>query len=233
LNWLSGIQGLPPFFKGFLMEFTETQRAQLEQYLATHHIPSGLGTKEEACSIAAINLAISGDLTDEIPGCMSLVIGKWIIQVQDKMPDSIRNSAEWKALLPLAAGTGRELEKERLALTLDWMWGCLATLQPLADKNGFGSEWQAMILQKTNADTAADTAAAAVYSAAADAAADAAYSAYSAARAAYSAADAADAAARAAYSAAYAAVATADATQYWASANPCALLQRLIKATAS
>src|SRR5690606_14402171 len=97
----------------------------------------GLGSRERACSIAAINLALSGDLTDDIPECMSPTIGRWIIQVQDTMPAEIRNSAEWRGLLPLAAGTGREHEEERRAVILDWMWGTvLPSLQGLADERG-------------------------------------------------------------------------------------------------
>ena len=83
------------------------QRQAITDFLEGRHIPSGLGTAEEACSIAAINLALTGELTDHIPDCMSLVIGKWIIVVQDAVPDELRNSAEWRRLLPLAAGTGR------------------------------------------------------------------------------------------------------------------------------
>ena len=95
---------------------------RLIHYLDTHRIPSGLGTKESACSLAAINLALTGELTDEIPDCMSEVVGRWVIRVQDAMPDQIRNSPEWKAALVDAAGTGRGHEAERSALILDWMW---------------------------------------------------------------------------------------------------------------
>jgi hypothetical protein len=70
-------------------------------------LPSGLGTEESACSIAAINLALTGELTDDIPDCMSEVIGRWIIPTQDAMPAELRNSPRWKSLLPLAAGTGQ------------------------------------------------------------------------------------------------------------------------------
>jgi hypothetical protein len=157
---------------------------------------------------------------------MSKVIGKWIIVVQDSMPAQMRNSAEWKQLLPLAAGTGRQHEKERLEIILDWMWGTvLPTLQPIADEKGFGEEWRMMLQQRTAAAAAAnaavDAAAYAAY-AAVDAAAYAAYAAdyaADAADAAANAADAADAAADAAYA--------ADA---WQQFNPCGLLQRLIEA---
>ena len=165
-------------------------------------LTKGVGTKKNACSIAAINLALTGELTDDIPDCMSEVIGKWIIAIQDRMPDDMRNSDEWKRLLPLAAGTGRTKESERLSIIMDWMWESLKLLQPFADAKGFGEEWAAMCVEKSHA--AANSAA--------NAAANAAYA-------------AAYAAANAAAGAAYAAANSADA---WQVINPPALLEKLI-----
>ena len=161
------------------------------------HLPAGLGNAENACSIAAINIALTGKLTDAIPECMSLVIGAWIISAQDQMDDADRNSSDWKSLLPFAAGTGNDQDKEkaRLELILAHMWSELAKIQHVADKHGFGTKWKAMTTNKTA--WAARAAAAAAYAAlAADSVADAA--AYAAARA---------VAARAAAAAAYAALA--------------------------
>ena len=146
----------------------DTQK--IADFLATHRLASGLGTAEEPCSIAAINLALSGRLTDDIPACMSPVIGKWIIAIQDAMPDGLRNSPTWKALLPLAAGTGRHpaLEQRRAALLLDWVWDdVLPQLQPLADANGFGAEWGTMLTERAPAAARAWAAARAASSAAA------------------------------------------------------------------
>lgn len=146
---------------------TTHQADKIRHFLADKHIPAGLGTGDEACSIAAINLALNGELTDEIPPCMSPVIGRWIIVAQDSMPDALRNSPEWRELLPLAAGTGRDpkLEARRLGLIVDWMWTCLASVQPVADASGFGSEWAAMC--RTRSGTAAEVARAAAERAAA------------------------------------------------------------------
>jgi hypothetical protein len=231
---------------------TNEQQTAIAEKLRDMHLPSGLGNKENACSIAAINLALSGKLTDEIPACMSEVIGRWIIKVQDSMPDEMRNSVEWKSLLPLAAGTGRAKEQERLQIILDWMWGTvLPTLQPLADERGFGAVWRSMTEERTAAAAAAAAAAEAAEAArAADAAwAAAAWAADAAAWAAEQAAKAAawaDAAARAAAYAAWAAAAdaawaaaadaawAADAAaaraDTWATFDPVSLLNRLIRA---
>ena len=89
-------------------------------------LPLGIGTRESACSIASINLALSGRLTDDIPYCMSDVIGKWIIHIQDEMPHAMRNSEAWKRLLPLAAGTGKDRKLEHLRLEMIKKWAVVS-----------------------------------------------------------------------------------------------------------
>ena len=190
------------------MIFTPEHRAKLEQYLAGHELSEGLGNKENACSLAAINLAISGMLSDDIPHCMSEVLGHATIQLQDALPATMRNSDRFKKLLPDMAGTGRERDDERLAILMDWMWGTvLPELQPIADAHGFGSEWRKMCDERTTEAARAARATATAAAARADYAAAAAASAASAARADYAAAAAASAvfAAAAAASAASAA----------------------------
>ena len=125
--------------------------ARLKKYLSgDRDIPKGLGTKESACSVAAINLALTGELTDDIPECMSSVLGDWIIVIQDVMPDTMRNSQEWRQLLPLAAGTGRHREKEIRVSILAWMWEkVLPSIQPIAKSHGFGPAWETMTTQRT------------------------------------------------------------------------------------
>ena len=204
--------------------------------LARMHLPAGLGDHENACSIAAINLALTGELTDDIPECMSKVIGRWIIVTQDAMPDVLRNSAEWKRLLPLAAGTGRTHEPERLALILSHMWTvALPLVQPVADAQGFGAAWNTMLTKKTaaEAEAASEAASEAMSEAAwAEAAAIEAAWAEVAARAeaarATSAAWAARAAVRAA--AARAQAEAARAAEVWEILDPCKLLADLIAA---
>jgi hypothetical protein len=126
---------------------TAEQEQRITEFVKNHTLTKGLGTKQSACSIAAINLALTKTLTDEIPDCMSEVIGRWIIRVQDCMTPSMRNSKKWKALLPLAAGTGRDevLEFKRIDIIMDYCWNALKHYQSFADKNGFGDEWIAML----------------------------------------------------------------------------------------
>lgn len=116
------------------------------------HLSRGVGNRHSACSIAAINIALSNRVTDVVPDCMSQVMGEWIISIQDTIPDEMRNSQEWRDLLPLAAGTGREdaLEERRTTIILDWMWEIVLPLgQPYADAKGFGQEWSNMVEVKT------------------------------------------------------------------------------------
>lgn len=222
-----------------------TPQQQVADFLsAGPTLRHGRGDRKSMCSIAAINLALNGTLTDKVPDCMSKVIGAWIIPVQEVMPLDILNSHEWRMALANAAGTGRDHEQERLAVIMDWMWGTvLPQLQPLADERGFGDEWRTMCNEKTErAAWAASAAARATAYAAARATAYAtAYAAADAADAAYSAADAARDAARdtayaaadAAYSA-YAAQVAARASDdfwaaddFWSAVDPIGLLNKL------
>lgn len=206
----------------FRSTITPDQQAAILDRVMTHDIATGVGTEETACSIASINLALLGRLTDEIPDCMSPVIGKWIIVVQDAMPDEMRNSVEWRQLLPLAAGTGRDREAERLAIILDWMWSTvLPSIQPVADAGGYGEQWRAMCAERTPAAATAASWASWAEASWAAAAATAAATAAEASRAAVEAAAAA--AARAAERAAAWAAPAA-----WTTFAPADLLRRLI-----
>jgi hypothetical protein len=220
-------------------QYTIENRSKLEAYLATHSLPSGLGTEESACTLAAINLALTGKLTDEIPSCMSLVLGRTTIRLQDVMPDQMRNSKRYKRLIPDMPGTGRERETERLAVLMDWMWTVvLPQLQPIADNHGFGSAWRNMCEVKTlaAAEVAARAANAAVRAVRAAAAARAANAAVRAVRAAARAANAvyvgaaveAEVAVRAVLAAADAAdwAAGID-VKFWGVVDPIGVLERM------
>ena len=224
---------------------TEQETAIRDMLASMQELAVGLGTKERACSLGALNLALTGTLTDTVPKCMSVVIGRWVISVQDRMPAADRDSAAWRGLLVLAAGTGRAHEPARLAIVMDWMWDALATLQSHADAHGFGDAWATMLRERTPlsartavADADADAAAAAAAVADADADADAAAVAYAvsdaaavAAAYAYAAADAdADAAAVAAADAAAVAAAAADAAAYAVSAAHAAAVAYAVSA---
>ena len=54
---------------------TVAQLDSITAYITDHDLVHGMGTAEAACSISSINLALTGVLTDEVPDCMSEVIG--------------------------------------------------------------------------------------------------------------------------------------------------------------
>jgi hypothetical protein len=104
--------------------FTKEDREKVSRFLSTVSLSEGVGVVESPCSIAAINLALTGVLNDERPPCMSPIIHRFIMEVQDAAGPEMRNSKEWKALLPWAAGSldEEEIEQERLLVIRDWMW---------------------------------------------------------------------------------------------------------------
>jgi len=217
------------------MTLTIEQQAAIAAKVESMTLPKGMGDKHNACSIAAINLALTGQMTDEIPACMSEVVGKWIIRVQDGMPDEMRNSQAWKSLLPLAAGTGRDNEWERLALIMDWLWTVvLPYIQPMADAGGYGEQWRDMCGERTATAWAAAGAARAARLARADWAARAAWAVEAASAAEAwrwwpAAEKAARAAAWAAEAAHWAASASGDPEKSWAHFDPCGLLEKLVE----
>ena len=125
--------------------WTQEADYRLRMYLATHELVAGRGSAEAPCSVAAINIALTGRLTRTVPDCMSAVLGCWVMALQDSMPGEVRNGSAWKGLLPGAAATGRAQEQERLQALLDWVWqAVLPILQGLADQKGFGDEWRTL-----------------------------------------------------------------------------------------
>jgi hypothetical protein len=104
--------------------FTKEDREKVSRFLSKTNLHQGLGSAVSPCSIAAINLALTGVLNDERPPCMSPIIHRFIMEVQDAAGPEMRNSREWKALLPWAAGSldEDEIEHERLLVIRDWMW---------------------------------------------------------------------------------------------------------------
>lgn len=142
---------LPDYITGEKMEsLSQNDVKNIKDLLCKVDLGVGIGTVHNPCSIAAINLALSGRLTDEIPECMSSIIGMWIIEIQDAMPDHIRNSAQWKELLPLAAGTKAtdEVEKKRLDALFEWFFSLMPEANEVADHHGFREDWDKLVQNK-------------------------------------------------------------------------------------
>jgi hypothetical protein len=195
---------------------TDAQRAQLAEAFASPalRLGQGLGKRGpidsgERCTIAEINLVLTGTLSADPHPCISEVIRRWVIRIQDAMPDELRNSAAWRSVAPLIAGTATEderVESERRDMIMAWMWDRLAdeaVLAALPDE--MRPAWDRMLTERTSAAARRVGA----YSAAAAASAIAAHVATSAA--------------------AVAVTYTADDRQaYWRRADPAGLLARLV-----
>ena len=129
--------------------------AALRKYLESNTLSDGLGDRQSACSIAAINIALTGELTDEIPQCMSRVIGEWILSVQDHMRADDRNSRTWKNLLPEAAASGRGRENQILALLINaTIERTRPALAPVAARAGVMDAWRQLRTGRGAADAA-------------------------------------------------------------------------------
>ena len=61
-------------------------RNKIREVVTRMQFPVGMGDTENACTIAALNIALYGKLTDKTPDCASDVICKWVRLVQDAMP---------------------------------------------------------------------------------------------------------------------------------------------------
>ena len=133
------------------MTITSEQRERLHDFLDTHTLGVGIGELHEPCSIAAINLILTRELTDTVPECMSLVIGRWIIFLQDWMRDEPRNSPAWKWALVDALDTGRDAEKEKARADhlVELMWDTLPVLQATTELFDNGAEWREAYEQRT------------------------------------------------------------------------------------
>lgn len=130
--------------------FTKEDRNKVASFLSTVNLSQGIGFAEMPCSIAAINIALTGKIGDTRPSCMSPVIHRFIIEVQDSAGDEMRNSKEWKALLPWAAGSldEDEIELERLCLVRDWLWDTVFPNKIMLNTSalaGLRYDWEAML----------------------------------------------------------------------------------------
>lgn len=215
----------------------------------------GLGTQQRPCTIAAINLARNGHLTDDDPdGCMSQVVRYWVIAVQDAMPETMlapddEHGIRWREVAPSIAGsrTFGPSDEKRAAMIVEWMWDRLGWYWRMWVPEGASKAWEQMLSERneTTARTASDDAAWAVRTSYAAAVAHRdkllALRHEAPANAASEAADVVSASTfsghnqRTAYAAVTAArmvgIASSQTDRYWREADPAALLTKLVGPT--
>lgn len=87
-----------------------------------------------ACTISEIVLTLTGELDDGPHPCISEVIRRWVIPIQDVMPDNIRNSNQWReAAIGIAGSASTEaVENRRHDFLLAWVWDALGDEAVLA-----------------------------------------------------------------------------------------------------
>jgi hypothetical protein len=207
---------------------TDAQRTRLARAFASPalRLSRGLGAagpvdSGERCTIAEINLVLTGTLSDDPHPCISEVIRRWVIAVQDAMPDELRNSPAWRSVAPLIAGTATDderVEQKRRDMIVAWMWDRLADEAVLAAlPDAVRPTWDRMLAERTSSRAYAAYAAAAAIRAAGNAYVDATHAAYAHATP-TGPIDAVRAAART----------TGDQQAYWCRADPAGLLARLV-----
>lgn len=208
------------------MKLTQDQQ-KVKDFLDSHpHLSKGVVNEEEMCTIAVVNMALTGRLTAGLHPCVSHIIHKWVIVTQDSMPDAIRDSGAWRESIPLIAGSAasEEIERARLKRIIAWMWDSLADKAVLAAvPEDARQAWGRMLVERTPAAAYAASNAVAYAIPAVRAAVDA------AADAAEEAAGAAEEADDAAYAVRYAAEINDSArTSYWQRRDPAGLLAGLV-----
>ena len=145
------------------------EQAKVADLLETVTLVHGLGTAAEPCTVAAVNLALTGKLTDECPDCVCPVLHAWVIPVQDTMPLDLLNAPEWLTLVPLLAGSKStpEVEQARAERIMEWMWDRLGDEAVLAGvPEAARLAWDRMLNERTAAAARAARAAGAARAAA-------------------------------------------------------------------
>lgn len=136
---------------------TEDTRASLRAALLdeTIHLGMGVGTlDDERCTMAAINLVLTGVLDDGGHPCVSEAIRYWVIRIQDVIPDWIRNGVAWRTAAVGIAGSAAppDVELARVQMLLTWMWDRLADPAVLAGVPvGIRPAWDVMLRERTAA----------------------------------------------------------------------------------
>ena len=98
-----------------------------------------------AIDIIKTALGEEGECPEVIPPCISGVIARTIIILEDCMPDCQRTSPFWKETIMDAVHTGMGREKERNQTLLQWVFEKpIPVAQQIANGKNAGPAWKAM-----------------------------------------------------------------------------------------
>jgi hypothetical protein len=103
------------------------KKLKVAEFLTSVTLVAGLGSSRmdprKTCTIGAINLALTGLRRDDPLPCMSPSLTNFVIVLQDRMSNAARNSAEWKAIIPLLLDTRNQEDeiKKRINTFCSWL----------------------------------------------------------------------------------------------------------------
>ena len=80
-------------------------QSQVATFVTAATLGQGLNDSQTPCTIAAINLTLTGRFTDNCPECMSPELCDFVVILQDSLSHECRNSPEWKSVIPLLLNT--------------------------------------------------------------------------------------------------------------------------------
>lgn len=129
-------------------EVREREKKNLRDFLTRdgYIIPAGTGEEDAPCSIAAINLVLDEEFTDTIREGMSVEIGYWIREVQDAMPEGLRNSMAWKMLLVETPWTDINHEVDIRRYQQNWLFTKVVdSVREIATYCDLKDEWVKMM----------------------------------------------------------------------------------------
>jgi hypothetical protein len=129
------------------MEIIDQQKEQISNILKETDITPSHISPFRCNTLWAINMGMTNEDSDEIPGCMSTIIGIFIKMMEKYAEKSLLNSAEYKDLIVISAFTGKDpiQEKKRLEILFEYIWKTVFPyVQPIAEKHGFGDYWKGL-----------------------------------------------------------------------------------------
>jgi hypothetical protein len=105
---------------------TQETREQVARECATRRMVTGTGDHGEgtACLMSAVNLGLTGRLTDKHHPYVSEAVRGLVVGLHDSLPDAVRSGQAWRSLGPLMLGTGDDgHDDERVRMILGWVRG--------------------------------------------------------------------------------------------------------------
>ena len=124
----------------------EQARAKFAAALAKVTLVHGVGNPVDgtACTESALQLALTGKLTDDLHPCVDPAVHRWVIRTQDRLDDKTLNGP-WKDLAPRIVGTAGV--HDRLGKIMETMWDAMSVLS-FEDVEA-NQAWQEMLRLRT------------------------------------------------------------------------------------